>query len=202
MGHSLQGWLLLISSLVCFSCFLFSFVLLFHCLDTRELCFWKAAKYATVVLKRSHKLLEARIINVHLLIFSHVWSPIMWSTFSLYSKSNHRVSQLCPPLNHHVLSLGYCTPSLRFLCSCAEPHLPRALPHSSLNGPLKMETNHTTPLLRISYGSRKNSKRHRSHKVGPPLLHPHFLLLSSLFTLLPPHWPPCIALSAPRRSWL
>lgn len=64
---------------------------------------------------------------------------------------------LCPP-NHHTLSLDDCTPSLRFLCAYAEPRLPRSPPHSSPNGPLKMEMDHTTPLLRISYGSRKNSK--------------------------------------------
>lgn len=58
--------------------------------------------------------------------------------------------------------------------------LPRSLPRNNLNGPFKMEIDHFTPLLKHSQGSLNISKQHRLYMIWPPLVHPHFLLLSSL----------------------
>ena len=79
----------------------------------------------------------------------------------------------------------------------------RGLPHTAARMVL-WRWKWITPLLcsECPMAPEKTRKQHRPHMVRPPLPHPHFLLLSSLFTLRPPHWLPCITCNARKRSWL
>lgn len=152
-GHSWLCLFLFTDPLVCFRWFFSSFRYKRNCTSKKH------QNMRTITLRLSAGAVWSWSYEYLSLSFSLVWS-IHWVVYLLTKFKNLPIAFFnyaltCITTISHTRSRQ---PSLWFLCFYLNPHLPGSLPHSSLSGPFKRETDRVTPLLKTRKGSLSNSK--------------------------------------------